>query len=372
MNDRRRLSALRSTLTLLGLSGCGGLPGVAAQVGAATTGTTGTTIWIDASQQTAANPRFWTASVGTGTASLTLRGDLQSQYKIGNREAGFQRVRGHGVLNDDMGIYQGPGSYDWTNFDRYLTAIAAAGMRPIMEMDFMPTALALKGSSRDIYKNAADYRNFIAAVVQHCVDRFGMADVSQWYWEIWNEPDYAGFWHGSNASESTDARMGEYDTLYDNAVAAITSVIPDALVGGPAATNPGPIGGFLQHCKSAGTRVTFASSHHYPGGAAGSSADANSLVSDNDGRLAAITGAGYTTAQVLSFNTEWNSSYSGQGGGTSDVVMSMDNHWNVGFILKAAKLLSDGSSGRTPPSSLFSYWVLYSQGPCSSWGSSAR
>jgi len=317
------------------------------------------TITIDASKQTAGNPHFWSAAVGTGTAALTLRSDLETHYKIGNREVGFQRVRGHGVLSDAMAIYKSPGSYSWTNFDKYLTAIQQAGMRPIMEMDFMPTALALAGNDKDIYKNATDYKNFITAVVQHCVDKFGMADVAQWYWEIWNEPDYPGFWNGSNASENTNAKMAEYYTLYDNAVAAITSVIPNALVGGPATTNAGPVGAFMQHCKTAGTRVTFASSHDYPGGSStGTSADASTLVTDNNSRASAITGAGYTTSQVTSFNTEWNSSYSGQGGGAGDAVMSMDNHWNVGFILKAAKLLSDRNSGSTPPLSVFSYWVL--------------
>src|SRR4051794_5676704 len=77
------------------------------------------TISVDVSNQTAGNPRFWSAAVGTGTASLTLRSDLQTHYKIGNRELGMQRVRGHGVLNDDIGIYKGPGSYDWTKFDTY-------------------------------------------------------------------------------------------------------------------------------------------------------------------------------------------------------------------------------------------------------------
>lgn len=318
-----------------------------------------TTITIDASTQTAGNPHFWSASVGTGTATLALRSDLQTHYKIGNREAGFVRVRGHGVLNDDMGIYKGPGSYNWTNFDKYLTALSQAGIRPIMEMSFMPTALALNGNSRDIYKNATDYKNFITAVVQHCVDRFGMADVSQWYWEIWNEPDYPGFWNGSNSNESTSAKMNEYYGLYDNAVAAITSVIQNALVGGPATTGTAQVPGFLAHCKSAGTRVTFASSHVYPGGSnTGSSADGGGLLSDNNTRVSQITAAGYSTSQVLSFNTEWNSSYSGQGGLSGDVVTSMDNNWNVGFILKGAKLLSDKNSGNTPPVAVFSYWVL--------------
>ena len=332
--------------------------GLAMLTGQRTASATNYTITVDASKQTAGNPPFWAAAVGTGTATLTLRSDLESHYKIGNREAGFQRVRGHGVLSDAMGIYMGPGSYNWTNFDKYLTAISQAGMRPIMEMDFMPTALALTGMDKDIYKNATDYKNFIAAVVQHCVDKFGMADVSQWYWEIWNEPDYPGVWNGTNMSEATAAKMTDYYTLYDAAVAAITSVIPNALVGGPATTYYGPVGAFLQHCKSAGTRVTFASSHVYPGGAAAASADANGLVSDNTSRISQITSGGYTTSSVMSFNTEWNSSYSGQGGGTGDDLTSMDNNWNVGFILKGTKLLSDKNSGNTPPLSVFSYWVL--------------
>ena len=317
------------------------------------------TITVDASKQTAGNPPFWAASVGTGTASLTLRSDLETHYKIGAREAGFKRVRGHGVLSDAMGIYKGPGSYSWTNFDKYLAAIVSAGMRPIMEMDFMPTALALNGNDKDIYKSITDYKNFIQAVVQHCVDKYGMSDVSQWYWEIWNEPDYPGFWNGSNSSEATSAKMTEYYSLYDAAVAAITAVLPSAFVGGPTTTTYGPIGDFLKHCKSAGTRVTFASSHVYPGGAnTGSSADANGLVSDNNSRISQITSGGYTTSSVMSFNTEWNSSYSGQGGLPGDVVASMDNNWNVGFILKGTKLLSDKNSGNTPPLSVFSYWVL--------------
>ncbi|HVZ89404.1 MAG TPA: carbohydrate-binding protein, partial [Polyangia bacterium] len=317
------------------------------------------TITVDASKQSPAPAPFWAASVGTGTASLTLRSDLETHYKIGNREAGFQRVRGHGVLDDDVGIYKGPGSYDWTNFDKYLAAIVAAGMRPVMELDFMPTALALHGNSRDTYSSVSNYKAFIQAVVQHCVDKYGATDVGQWYWEVWNEPDYSGFWNGTNSSEATSAKMTDYYALYDAAVGAITAVLPNALVGGPATTGYGPVGAFLQHCKTAGTRVTFASSHYYPGGAAGgTSADAAGMVNDNNSRISQITTGGFTTATVASFNTEWNSSYSGQGGGTGDVLTSMDNNWNVGFILKAVKLLADQSSGSTPPIGLFSYWVL--------------
>jgi xylan 1,4-beta-xylosidase len=317
------------------------------------------TITVDGSKQTAGNPRFWSAAVGTGTASLTLRSDLQTHYKLANRELGMLRVRGHGVLNDDMGIYKGAGSYDWTNFDKYLNAIVSAGMRPLMELDFMPTALALTGNSRDIYKDVNAYKQFIQALIQHCIDRYGATDVGQWYWEVWNEPDYPGFWNGTMASEAVAAKMTDYYAFYDATVDAATVVLPGILVGGPVTTEPSKIAAFLQHCKTANKRVTFVSSHVYPGGAAGgTTANATGLVTDNTTRISQITSGGYTTAQVKSFNTEWNSSYSGQGGQLGDVLTAMDNHWNVGFILKGVKLLSDKNSGDTPPLDVFSYWVL--------------
>ncbi len=311
------------------------------------------TLTVDAGKQASGNPHFWSAAFGTGKAKLALRSDWQTHYKIGNRELGALRVRGHGLLNDEMGLYKGAGSYDWTNLDTYLAAIVAANMRPIIETDFMPTALG-SSSTDAMHSPPSDYtawNNFIKALVQHCIDKYGTSDVGNWYFEIWNEPDYSGFW------VNTD--MNAYYTLYDNTAGAITSVLPNALVGGPATTGNGPIAAFLQHTKSSGAPVAFVSNHNYPGGSAtGTAADANSLVGDNNYRAGAIISAGYSTANVKSFNTEWNSSYSGQGGQVGDATTSMDNHWNVGFILKAAKLLADKNSGDTPAIDVFSYWVL--------------
>jgi xylan 1,4-beta-xylosidase len=310
------------------------------------------TITVDASKRLSANPHFWSAAFGTGKAMLALRPDWQTHNKIGNRELGAQRVRGHGLFNTgEMDLWKSAGQYDWKNLDTYLLAITSANMRPIIELDFMPKALSTTGNQTSPPKDYAEWKAFIKAFTQHLVDKYTMEDVSKWYFEVWNEPDYPGFWDNSD--------MSAYYTLYDNTVDALTSVIPNVLVGGPAATNAGPIGAFLQHCKSANKRVTFASSHCYPGGpSTGTIADAAGLVSDNDSRISGITGAGYSTADVKSFNTEWNSSYSGQGVGSGDAVVSMDNHWNVGFILKASKLLSDKTEANTAALDVFSYWVL--------------
>jgi xylan 1,4-beta-xylosidase len=313
------------------------------------------TLTVNAGAQASGNPRFWSHTVGTGTASLTLRPDLQTHYKLANRELGMQRVRGHGVLNDDMSIFHWSGTgaptYTWTNFDKYLAAIVAAGMRPFIELSFMPADLALNGNSRDRPKDMTVYRQFIQAVVQHCVDKYGAADVGQWYWEVWNEPDYPGFWNHT---------LTEYYQLYDAAVDGATAVLPNILIGGPSTTDAGPtkIGAFLQHTKMANKRVTFASSHVYPGGNGSSPANATTLVNDNNTRVTQITTNGYTTAQVKSVNTEWNSAYSGQGGNPGDANLSMDNHWNVGFILKGVKLLADKTVGETPAIETFSYWAV--------------
>jgi xylan 1,4-beta-xylosidase len=327
--------------------------------------TAATTITVDASKQTAGNPRFWSASIGTGVGIISLRADWQTHAQIANRELGIQRVRGHGALSDDkdsMGILKWSGSgaptYDWTNFDKYLDAIAAANMRPLMELDFMPKDLAKNGDSRDAPKDLTVWKQFMQAVVQHCVDKFGADDVGKWYWEVWNEPDYAGFWNGSDKNEALSQKMTEYYSLYDATVDGATAVLPNILIGGPATTEPTKIAAFLQHCKTASKRVTFASAHYYPGACGDSPANASGLTTDNNTRVSQITSGGYTTSAVLSFNTEWNSSYCGQGGKPGDANESMDSHANAPFILKAVKLLSDKDQGDTPPVSVFSYWVL--------------
>ncbi len=313
------------------------------------------TINVDASSSISGNPRFWSTSVGTGTASLTLRADLQTHYKLAQRELGMERVRGHGVLSDDMGIFHwgGNGSaptYDWSKFDVYLAAITAAGMRPIMELSFMPTDLARTGNDRDPPSNLDVYRQFIQAVVQHSVDLYGAEDVGRWYWEVWNEPNYAGFWTGT---------MQDYFALYDAAAAGATAVLPEILIGGPATTagSTTQMSDFLAHAKGSGSRVSFLSSHAYPGGA-GDSANASFGANDNNGRLSVITGAGYAIGDLPSFNTEWNSAYTGQGGNPAPNNVSMDSHANAPFILASVKLLADQVQGDRPPLDVFSYWAV--------------
>ena len=194
--------------------------------------------------------------------------------------------------------------------------------------------------------------------MQHCVDKYGVADVGQWYWEIWNEPDYPGSGR-RNASEAP-AEMTDYYTLYDNAVDAITAVMPNALVGGPATTQPGRSQAFLQHCKSAGTRVTFVSSHNYPGRRRGRPPAERQRPGQRQQhpRQPASPSGGYTTTQVKSFNTEWNSSYSGQGGGTGDVRHEHGQPLERRLHPQGGQAARRQELRRYAAVDMFSYWVL--------------
>jgi xylan 1,4-beta-xylosidase len=152
---------------------------------------------------------------------------------------------------------EGKPIYDWTITDRIFDAMRDAGVRPLVEVGFMPEALS---THPDPYRHKfpdggvftgwsyppKDYDKWSALVtawVKHLHERYGDAAVT-WLWEVWNEPDIA-YWHGSPE---------EYDRLYDVTAAAIQKVLPEAKIGGPEATGVGPgkseafLRQFLEHC----------------------------------------------------------------------------------------------------------------------------
>ncbi len=150
--------------------------------------------------------------------------------------------------------------YDWTIVDRIIDTYIQAKAKPLMEIGFMPEALS---TNPEPYKHdwprtriragwaypPRDYKKWAALIyewVKHSVEKYGAAEVNNWYWEVWNEPDIE-YWQGTPE---------EYDQLYDFAVDAVKRAAPGARVGGPAST--GPAGEhaaaflrlFLAHCDS--------------------------------------------------------------------------------------------------------------------------
>jgi xylan 1,4-beta-xylosidase len=148
--------------------------------------------------------------------------------------------------------------YNFTILDQIFDAWKSAGVRPIVELGFMPRALAsgpdpyqvrypgrtTAGSSNSPPKDYAAWGELVRRVTEHLVERYGREEASTWYWEVWNEPDI-DYWHGTPQ---------EYYKLYDYSVAAIRGALPQARVGGPASTGPGSekaaqfLDNFLKHC----------------------------------------------------------------------------------------------------------------------------
>ncbi len=153
--------------------------------------------------------------------------------------------------------------YSWTILDQIFDAYAAAHVRPMVELGFMPKALSthpdpyhigwpLKPGEEEGWsfppKDYKRWQELNRQVAAHMVGRYGKETVSTWYWEVWNEPDGKYYWKGTE---------DEYNKLYDYAVAGVRQAIPNARVGGPATTGPGPRGNaseylraFLAHCTS--------------------------------------------------------------------------------------------------------------------------
>ncbi|MFN8442610.1 MAG: hypothetical protein U0175_17680 [Caldilineaceae bacterium] len=218
-------------------------------------------------------PHYWEMCVGSCHAVMGLRQDWREQLTKVQHELGFQYVRFHGLLDNDMSVciredaifggeVAGQLRYSFFNIDSIFDFLLSIGMKPFIELGFMPPALASGTQTCFHYKAnvtpPADYgewESLIHALTQHLVDRYGLDEVRTWFFEVWNEPNLPYFWSGSQA---------EYFKLYEHSVRAIKSVDEGLRVGGPATSINAWIPEMLAFCRSANLPIDFVSTHHYP------------------------------------------------------------------------------------------------------------
>jgi len=200
------------------------------------------------------------------THNLLSTGDGTSALKWGSTNA----------YTEDA---QGRPHYDWKILDRIFDTYLRAGVKPYVEIGFMPKALSTKPepyqhhwtpASRyeEIYTGwsypPTDYAKWATLVekwVEHCVSRYGRKEVEKWFWEVWNEPNI-GYWQGSPE---------DFRKLHDFAVDAVRRALPTAKVGGPdmAGSDPRYLKPFIDHCLTGsnyatgktGTPIDFVSFH---------------------------------------------------------------------------------------------------------------
>jgi xylan 1,4-beta-xylosidase len=207
----------------------------------------------------------WEHTVGSGHAPLALRADWQAQLRRCREELGFRHVRFHALLSDQMGTLicqSGKLLYSFFNADRIMDFLLSIGMRPFVELSFMPETLASGNKTVFRYhanvtppKSSKQWARLIKKLVSHWVERYGLAEVSRWFFEVWNEPNLKYFGTG---------KRQDYFKLYRYTVEAIKGVDASLKVGGPATAQNAWVPAFLTFCEKNNLAADFISTHYYP------------------------------------------------------------------------------------------------------------
>ncbi len=257
-------------------------------------------------------PHPWEHTVGSCHAPLALRADWQAQLRRCREELGFRHVRFHGLLCDDVGTlvrHHGRLVYSFFNADRIVDFLLSIGMRPFVELSFMPVVLASGPETVFSYHAnvtpPADPRawaELIGRLAEHWVERYGRDEVRRWPFEVWNEPNLRAFWAGTQA---------DYFELYRHTVTALKAVDAAIPVGGPSTAANAWVEEFLDFCAREGLPADFVSTHHYPNDPLWSEKQdtESELAGGRRGILAEWTRAAQRQARGKPlYYTEWNAS----------------------------------------------------------------
>jgi xylan 1,4-beta-xylosidase len=222
---------------------------------------------VDASAVAHPFPHFWEQMFGSGRAILTLRESYLNDLRDVKQITGFEYVRFHAIFHDEVGVYdedaQGHPLYNFSYVDQIYDGLLANGVRPFVELSFMPKKLAAREAPHAFWykpnvsppKDWNQWDDLIAQFTKHLVERYGIDEVAQWYFEVWNEPNL-DFWVG-------DPKQATYWQLYDHTARSIKQVSPRLRVGGPATAQAAWADDFIRHCAENKIPVDFVSTHVY-------------------------------------------------------------------------------------------------------------
>ncbi len=222
---------------------------------------------IDVHGRSTPFPHFWEKAFGSGRAILALREQYRSDLREVKKATDFQYVRFHAIFHDEVGVYdedaQGNPQYNFSYVDQIYDGLLKNGVRPFVEISFMPRKLASRLDVHPFWykqvvsppKDYARWDDLVRHFAQHLVDRYGIGEVAQWYFEVWNEPNI-DFWSG-------DPKQATYFELYDHTARALKSVSPLLRVGGPSTAAAAWVDAFIAHTAMANVPVDFISSHGY-------------------------------------------------------------------------------------------------------------
>jgi xylan 1,4-beta-xylosidase len=181
-------------------------------------------------------------------------------------DLGVTQVRAHAILHDDNGVVtrtdDGSLSFDFSAVDRLYDQILDLGIRPVVELSFMPAAIA-RDPEETVFvyqgiisppREWSEWRDTVAALAGHLVERYGVDEVAGWPFEVWNEPNLEVFWSGT---------QDDYLRLYDEAAVAVKGVDQRLLVGGPSTAAAEWVEALALHCAKESIPLDFITTHTY-------------------------------------------------------------------------------------------------------------
>ena len=222
---------------------------------------------LDAKAASHPFPHFWEQMFGSGRAILSLRDSYRSDLRTVKQSTDFKYVRFHAIFDDEVGIYsedaQGHPVYNFSYIDQIYDGLLANGVRPFIEISFMPNQLAASHTLHPFWyhpnvappKDWNRWDDLVSAFAQHLVERYGIDEVSQWYFEVWNEPNL-DFWAGQ-------PKQATYWELYDQTATTLKKVSSRFRVGGPATAQAAWVDAFIRHCAEKQIPVDYVSTHVY-------------------------------------------------------------------------------------------------------------
>jgi xylan 1,4-beta-xylosidase len=223
---------------------------------------------VDAHAASTPFPHFWEEMFGSGRAILTLRESYRDDLRAVKQVTDFKYVRFHAILHDELGVYNedahGNPVYNFSYVDQVYDGLLKNGVRPVVEISFMPKKLAFNPDALHPFwykqnvsppKSLEAWDALMTHFAQHLVERYGIEEVSQWYFEVWNEPNI-DFWNGI-------PRQDSYFELYAHTARALKAVSPRLRVGGPATAAADWVTDFLKYDAVNHVPVDFVSSHGY-------------------------------------------------------------------------------------------------------------
>jgi len=225
------------------------------------------TISIDTQALSRPFPHYWEQMFGSGRAILSLRDSYRRDLREVKKATGFEYIRFHAIFHDEVGFYNQDGHgnpiYNYSYVDQIYDGLLENGVRPFVELSFTPEKLASTPSRQFFWYRPFNspprtwdrWGDMIQRFAQHLVDRYGIDEVSQWYFEVWNEPNL-DFWAG-------DPKEPTYYRLYDVSARALKRVSPRLRVGGPATAQAAWVDRLIQHCVEGNVPVDFVSTHVY-------------------------------------------------------------------------------------------------------------